>query len=55
MKFVPVIAICPSDEIGSCGGDTDVIVGSGFAGAGVTVNVMLALVPPSGAGEVTET
>src|ERR1700733_9747006 len=55
MKLVPVIAICVSTfETGSCVGDTDVVVGTGFGVAGVTVNVMLALVPPPGAGETMD-
>jgi len=56
MKFVPTTAICMSTgEIGSCVGATDRMVGTGFDVAAVTVNAMLPLVPPPGAGELTET
>src|SRR5262245_28999728 len=56
MKSVPPIAIWVSPgESGSCVGETEVIVGTGLGGLGVTVNATLALVPPPGVGEVTET
>src|SRR5262245_34726733 len=56
MKFVPTIAISVSTEVvGSCVGERDVIVGTGFSVVGVTVNVTPALVPPPGVGEETAT